>query len=91
MISIDQMKWCFNTRIANKQIVLRTFPQIENMKPLLAFFEYSCLLVRLGVLGRKTPSMFQVQKPIIIPQTNREKEERMRAFFRQNPQILKKE
>jgi competence protein CoiA len=91
IFSIQQMEMSFNKRLARKQIVLRSFPQIENMKPLLAFFEYSCLLVRLGVLGRKTPSMFQVQKPIIIPRTNREKEERMRAFFRQNPQILKKE
>ncbi|MDP4154206.1 MAG: competence protein CoiA family protein [Bacillota bacterium] len=91
MISIDHMKWSFNTRIANKQIVLRTFPQIENMKPLLAFFEYSCLLVRLGVLVRKTPHLFQVQKPLTIPQTNREKEERTLEFFQKNPKIPFKE
>jgi hypothetical protein len=90
MISIHQLEKSLNDRLAKKKIVLRNFPQIEKMNPLLAYFEYSCLLARLGVLVRKTPHLFQIKKPLIIPQTNREKEERTIEFFGQNPQILEK-
>jgi competence protein CoiA len=88
LLSIQQMKASFNKRVAKKQIVLRNFPQIEKLNPLLAYYEYSCLLERLGVLVKKTTHFFQIQKPIFIPQTNREKEERTLEFFRQNPRIL---
>jgi competence protein CoiA len=88
LISIHQLEYDFKKRVAKKQIILRNFPQIEKINPLISYYEYSCMLERLGVLVRKTTHLFQIQKNLIIPQTNREKEERTLEFYRQNPRIL---
>jgi competence CoiA-like predicted nuclease len=89
-ISNQQIQLSFRKRVMANQMILRSFPQITRLNPLLAYIEYTQLLERLGVLAKKTPYVYEVQKTLVIPQNNREKEEQTICFFKQNPQIFEK-
>jgi competence CoiA-like predicted nuclease len=90
IISFQQLEMSFQKRVCKKEIVLRHFPQIDKLNHSSAYMEYTHLLERLGVLIRKTSRHFQIVNPLMIPKTNREKEEQTIHFFIQNRKLLEK-
>ncbi|MFJ7729346.1 competence protein CoiA [Neobacillus sp. NPDC097160] len=89
-ITFQELTFHFNKRIQRKNIILRKLPQLEQLNPILAQIEYLQALEHLGVLQRKGENAFQVQRKIIIPKSNREREEAKQLFYQKNSNILSK-
>jgi len=87
-ISFQEIERSFNRRIGRKEIIIRNLPQFERMAPLIAGIEYLLLLEKLGILSRKGETLFQLKKNVMIPHSNREKEERKTFFYQKYRHIL---
>jgi competence protein CoiA len=88
LITLQEIKTHFIKRLNRNDIILRKLPQLEAINPLCAVIEYLQHLVRLGILSRKGENLFQLKKKIIIPRSNREKEEAKILFYQKNNRIL---
>jgi competence protein CoiA len=89
-IYMKDLERSFNKRIRKKEITIRKLPYIEKVNPFIAVIEYFILLASLGILTRKNDNIFQLQKRIIIPSTNRESTEKKYEFYQKNKHILSK-
>ncbi|WP_052353767.1 competence protein CoiA [Neobacillus jeddahensis] len=87
-ISFHEIKDHFNKRKYRNDIMRRNLPQIEQLNPILPIIEYMMLLERLGIVRRKSDSLFEVQRKITIPISNREREEARGDFYKKNRRIL---
>ncbi|MFF2446162.1 competence protein CoiA [Neobacillus sp. NPDC058068] len=88
LITLQEIKAHLKKRLNRKDIILRKLPQLEEINPLIALIEYLQHLVRLGILSRIGENHFQLQQKIIIPRSNREKEEAKILFYQKNQLIL---
>ncbi|WP_066071192.1 competence protein CoiA [Neobacillus soli] len=88
LITLQEINMHFKKRISRKEIVLRKLPQLEGLNPLRAEMEYLMQLVQLGILTRKGETIFQMRRKIIIPKSNREREEAKLLFYKKNSHIL---
>lgn len=88
LITLQEIMVHLNKRIHRKDIVLRHLPQLETINPLGVFFEYLLILEQLGIITKKAGNIFQLKRKIIIPRSNREKEEAKVLFFQKYQQIL---
>lgn len=90
LIRLHDLKISFEHRIRTREIQIRRLPQINPLNPFMAIMDYTYLLTQLGVLKLKTAEIFQLQRNLKIPQTNREKENMTAVFAQQNTKILMK-
>jgi competence protein CoiA len=90
LISLQEINFHFKKRISRKEIVVRNLPQLEQLNPLLAIFDYLFQLEQLGFISRKGETTFQLKRIISIPKSNREREEAMVLFFQKYQQFLSK-
>ncbi|EKN68833.1 hypothetical protein BABA_12301 [Neobacillus bataviensis LMG 21833] len=89
-LTIQEITSHFNKRIRRNDIKLRHLPQVSDVSPILALVEYLQTLESLGNLTRKGKMAFQVQRKLIIPKSNREREEAKQLFFQKNSMLLSK-
>lgn len=82
LITLQEINFHFKRRQNRKEIVLRILPQLDQVNPLVAFIEYLSLLEQLGIITRKDETTFQLNQTIIIPKSNRDKEEAMALFIK---------
>jgi competence protein CoiA len=78
----------YNKRMMKNEIINRNIPQLPEEKSFNAVKDYFLQLERLGILTKKNETVFQLQTKIIIPKSNREKEERRNEFCQKNKFIL---
>lgn len=88
LLQFSTIKWSFQRRIEKKQILPRPMAPFSDSNPLLAEGDYLQLLEKLGLLFRSGDSSYRIKQSILIPKTNREKEESSREFFQKNKFIL---
>ncbi|HEY2421738.1 MAG TPA: competence protein CoiA family protein [Neobacillus sp.] len=86
--SIQEIDRSFKKRIARKEIIIRKLPQLEQFNPVIAGVEYLRLLEKLGFLIRRGDTLFQLQKNLLLPRTNREREEGIKSFYQKNQHFL---
>ncbi|WML38799.1 competence protein CoiA family protein [Neobacillus sp. OS1-2] len=89
-LTIQEISSHFNKRIQRNNIKLRALPQVADIKPILPVIEYLQTLQSLGILTRKGSLVFQVQRKLILPKSNREREEIKRLFLQKNNMLLSK-
>jgi competence protein CoiA len=87
-ITLQEINFHFKKRQHRKEIVLRKLPQLEQSNPLTAFIEYILLLEQLGIISRTDETTFQLNRKIIIPKSNRDREEANALFIKKYQQIL---
>jgi competence protein CoiA len=90
IISVQEIERGFKRRIGRKEIIIRNLPQFERLNPFLAVMEYLNQLEKLGFLSQKGETIFQRQKDLMIPRSNREREESTKFFFQKNQHFLSK-
>ena len=90
LIDLRDVERNFINRIKLNEIIIRNLPQLTSEKPFMAVREYFQLLERLGIIIKTGESSYQLQKGLIIPNSNREKEERKQEFYQKNRSILAK-
>jgi competence protein CoiA len=78
----------YNKRMMKKEIINRNIPQLPKEQSFNAVKDYFLQLERLGILTKKSETVFQLQTQILIPKSNREKEERRNEFCQKNKFIL---
>jgi hypothetical protein len=54
----------------------------------IAGVEYLRLLEKLGFLIQRGDTLFQLQKSLLLPRTNREREEGIKSFYQKNQHFL---
>ncbi|MDQ0198194.1 competence protein CoiA [Neobacillus ginsengisoli] len=89
-ISIEEVEFHFKKRLSRKEVIIRKLPQLDGMRPFVAVNEYLLLLVKLGILTRKTGTLFELQRHLSKSKTNREKEEKKQEFYQKYHHILSK-
>ena len=89
-ISFQEIEQSFNRRVGRGNIIIRNFPQLSREKPFDAVMDYLFKLEKLGILARKEKTSFNLQKNIMIPSSNRERDEYTKTFFQKNHHILVK-
>lgn len=87
-VSIHEIERSLAVRITKKDLQIRSIPQANNLKPILAFVDYTRLLINLGVLNQKAEGIYQIGRLLEIPKTNREREEKVDKFYKKNHEIL---
>ncbi|MEH7500774.1 competence protein CoiA family protein [Neobacillus drentensis] len=87
-ITLQEINFFLKRRISRQDIVVRNLPQLEQVNPLLAIIDYLLLLEQIGLITRKGETIFQLNRTISIPKSNREKEEAMDLFFQKYQRIL---
>jgi competence protein CoiA len=88
IISLAEIERSFLNRKKKGQFVIRTFPQVTNRYPTLAVMEYLRILEKIGVLKSLDMKSWKFLRQIMIPLTNREKDEMAKKFYQQNGQNL---
>ncbi|MEH7416364.1 competence protein CoiA family protein [Neobacillus drentensis] len=88
LITLKEIYTSFQKRISKKQIIIRHLPQVKNVNPFSVMIEYLLLLEKFNFLTRKGDMIFEVQKKILFPHTNREKEEAKQNFLVQYENML---
>jgi competence protein CoiA len=88
LINLKEVERNYNKRIMKNEIINRNMPQLTSEKSFHAVKEYFLLLERLGILIKNSETIFQLQTKIVIPKSNREKEERRNEFYQKNKPIL---
>ncbi|MFJ5760121.1 competence protein CoiA [Neobacillus sp. NPDC093182] len=90
LIDLREVERHYNKRLMKNEIINRNIPQLPSEKPFHSVKEYFFQLERLGILMKKSETVFQLQTKIFIPKSNREKEERRNEFCQKNKFILAK-
>lgn len=90
IISIRELNFHFKKRINRKEIVIRHLPQMETLNPIIPQISYLMRLEQLGILSKKSDSIFQLEKKMGIPNSNREREEARLLFQQKYHHILSK-
>ncbi|MCL6573192.1 MAG: hypothetical protein K6T88_16165 [Bacillus sp. (in: Bacteria)] len=81
LITLQEINGQFKKRISRNDIILRNLPQLKSFNPFLAVIEYLQHLEKLKILNQKGSTTFQVLRKIIIPKSNREREEAKNNFL----------
>lgn len=87
-ISLQELIWQVNKMISTKVIVLRHLPQLDGVDPMIPVIEYFRQLIGLGILTRKSADLCQVNRKVIIPRSNSEKEEAKQLFCQKYQQFM---
>ncbi|MEH7158253.1 competence protein CoiA [Neobacillus drentensis] len=87
-ITLEDINFFLKKRIARKEIMYRTLPQLERSNPVVAILEYLFQLEQLGIITRKRETTYQLKRKIIIPKSNREIEEAKVLFYQKYQPIL---
>jgi competence protein CoiA len=87
-ITLKEISYQIHKRILKKDITARKLPQLTSVNPMVPVLEYLQHLEQLGILQRKSDAVFQLQRKIAIPRSNREKEEAKAIFFKKNHLFL---
>ena len=88
LITLKDIIFYLKKRITRKDIVVRILPHLEQLTPLVAILEYLLQLEQLGIITKKGETTFQLKRKIVIPKTNREKEEAKVLFSQKYQRIL---
>jgi competence protein CoiA len=80
----------FKKRIKNNEITRRNLPQLAGEEPFQAVKDYFVQLERIGLITKKSETVYQIQTRILVPNSNREREEQKNEFNRKNKIILSK-
>ncbi|WP_223592814.1 competence protein CoiA [Neobacillus bataviensis] len=72
--TLKELNFHFNKRVYRKEIILRNLPQLDSLDPISAEISYLKLLERIGVLTELGENTFKLERKILIPTSNREKE-----------------
>jgi competence CoiA-like predicted nuclease len=84
LIDLKEVEKHYHKRLIKKEIINRNIPQLPSEKSFNAVKDYFQQLERLGILVRKSETVFQLKTSIFIPKSNREKEERRNEFCQKN-------
>jgi competence CoiA-like predicted nuclease len=87
-ISLREIETSFQNRIKRGFIHTRDFPQVENIPPFQAVIDYLFILKKVEVLKQVDTKHFQLNRCLMIPLNNREKEEITSHFYQQNDGIF---
>ncbi|MFB3169033.1 competence protein CoiA family protein [Neobacillus sp. 179-C4.2 HS] len=90
LIDLKEVEKHYNKRLIKKEIINRNIPQLTSEGSFSAVKDYFQQLERLGILVRKSETVFQLETSIFIPKSNREKEERRNEFCQKNKFLLAK-
>ncbi|MFB3162786.1 competence protein CoiA family protein [Neobacillus sp. 179-J 1A1 HS] len=90
LIDLKEVEKHYNKRLIKKEIINRNIPQLTSKGSFSAVKDYFQQLERLGILVRKSETVFQLETSIFIPKSNREKEERRNEFCQKNKFLLAK-
>lgn len=90
LIDLNDVERKFNRRIKSNEIIIRKLPQIPGETSIVSVKEYFLHLERLGLVIKKSETLYQLKDRIYIPQSNREKEERRNEFLQKNKFIFSK-
>ncbi|MGJ7910347.1 competence protein CoiA [Neobacillus sp. LXY-1] len=88
LISIKEIYGHVFKRINRKEILLRNLPQIPDVNPMKPVMEYIQLLCRLNLITQKGDASFVIINKIVVPKTNREREEVKQLFLLKNNWLL---
>jgi competence CoiA-like predicted nuclease len=88
LITLKEINTSYQKRIQKKQIIVRHLPQVKNVTPFTAMLEYLQILEKLDFLKQKGDTIFEVQKKILIPHSNREREEAKQNFLAQFENVI---
>lgn len=86
-ISSKVIRERFRQRIKRGDIQVRQTPLINEHQPLSAIFEYLELLSALGIIKSQGKETYQIQRPLLIPKSNREKEQFSTSFLQKLTRI----
>ncbi|MBL4952405.1 competence protein CoiA family protein [Neobacillus sp. OS1-32] len=81
LLKLNEIRGKLNRRIARKNIMIRHLPQLDSVDYMVPVKEYLYVLERFGILLQQDIDSFQLLHTIIIPRSNREKEELRSAFY----------
>ncbi len=87
-ITLPEINKFLYKRTARKEIMIRHLPQLKKASPLSAVLGYLLLLEQLEIVTQKEENVFQLQRNIVIPASNREREEARITFYQKHMQIL---
>jgi competence protein CoiA len=90
LIDLKEVERNYNKRIKRNEITKRKIPQLADENSFIAVREYFIQLERLGMVSKRSDTLYQLQHQVFIPQSNREKEERKNEFQQKNKFILTK-
>ncbi|WHY02102.1 competence protein CoiA family protein [Neobacillus sp. DY30] len=90
LIDLKEVERHFNKRILKNEIIIRRVPQLKNEKSFHAVKEYLFQLEKLGIVIKRSETVFQLRSRISIPKSNREKEERRKEFYQKYGSLLEK-
>ncbi|GHH98464.1 hypothetical protein AM1BK_20070 [Neobacillus kokaensis] len=79
-ITVNEITYFIKKRIRRKEITIRQLPQLDKVPYMDAILDYLFLLERLGILTKLTETTFQLKQKILLPRSNREKEEMWQSF-----------
>lgn len=86
--NLKDAKGLLYRRLRKKDIIMRALPQISNESPFIVVEEYFQLLEKMGIVSQKGQFIFQLNKRLTIPKTNREREEQKRLFDQKYFQLI---
>lgn len=90
LIDLIEVEKDYNKRIMKNEIIKRSILQSINDKSFLAVKEYFLQLEKIGIVMKKSETVFQLQTKIILPKSNREKEDRKSEFYQKYKTVLEK-
>ncbi|MGG1676568.1 competence protein CoiA [Neobacillus sp. NRS-1170] len=89
--TLKELNFHFKKRIHRKEIMLRNLPQLDSLNPITAEISYLKQLEKIGVLTEQGENIFKLERKILIPTSNREKEEAKLHFNQKYLNMLAKQ
>jgi len=80
LITVGKIQNQLKKRIYQKDITVRTLPQLDQIDPIIPVMEYFHRLEQFGILTQLQKDIFQMKSKINIPHTNREMAEARQIF-----------
>lgn len=90
LIDLKEVERNYYRRIKTSEITIRKIPQLAGENSYIAVREYFLYLEKLGMVTKRSETVYQLQNFFSIPKSNREKEERRNEFYQKNKFILTK-
>ncbi|MGG3469836.1 competence protein CoiA family protein [Neobacillus pocheonensis] len=91
ILTLKEINFHFKKRVYRKEIVLRKLPLLDSLHPITAEISYLRCLAKLGILSEHGENSFKLERKIMIPRSNREREEAKLGFHQKYLYMLTKQ
>ncbi|NRD78440.1 hypothetical protein HPT25_13790 [Bacillus sp. BRMEA1] len=86
--TVTEISMKIKKRLYRKDLIMRSLPQLKDVSPMIPVMEYFRLLELEGIVKKISEETYQIQRKIVVPQSNRENEEAKKIFYQKSRPFL---